>query len=245
MPTTKPRSTARTKKAAAAPLPSFDNQVDAFKREVLTLAWTRVQIAQLNAARSVIFERLKDAYNAGHRAIPGSGGLVLKQTAPGEGSEYLAVSSAAAQKADKAAWQRAKIPKNFVQVKAPEAVAASFIIEHDVPVLHDNSTLEQAAAAYREHPAWDALRQLTELEAATIEKLDKLGADFGWDGLPLEFREGWSVQLKRMQFDSERLALVEPALFEKLAELKVRQAAPRVYIGKPDEDDETSEFDGE
>ena len=235
------------KAASAAPLPKFANQVEPFRQTVITLATTRAQIAQLSKARKAIHERLNDAYERGVREL--RGGYTLKQTSAGEGSEYLAVSSAAAEKADKAAWQRAKMPKPFVQAKPPEQLAAVLRndqwVAHIAPELPENADIEQAAAVYREHPAWDVLKQLRELEAECVERLDKLGAEFGWDGLPLVFSDGWTVGLKRMQFDSDRLYLVAPELFDRLAEVKVRNNGQRVYIGKIGENDEADEIDGE
>ncbi|ABD58179.1 hypothetical protein PBI_COOPER_62 [Mycobacterium phage Cooper] len=205
-----------------------------FDQMVRDLYRVRAQKAQLEEARTVVFSHVKQAYEVGHRVVPGTP-YELKQTSPKAGEPYLAVSSADVKKADPAAWRRAQAPTRFVQVKAPAGAAAA------VPVLDapDGSEFMDPVTAVRthkEHPAWAVLKELRAEEQDLLDRLDKVAADFGWDGGaedgPLVFADGWSVQLVRTQFSAEKLYAVEPQLFARLAATKTKQAPARVFIGK-------------
>ncbi|QFP96346.1 hypothetical protein SEA_APEX_61 [Mycobacterium phage Apex] len=194
----------------------------------------RAQKAQLEEARTTVFSHVKQAYEVGHRVLPGTP-YELKMTNPKAGEPYRAVSSAEVKKADPAAWRRAQAPTRFVQVKAPAGAAAA------VPVIDapDGSGFMDpvtAAVTYKEHPAWTVLRGLRDEEQDLLDRLDKVAADFGWDGGaadgPLVFADSWSVQLVRTQFSSEKLAIVAPEVFDRLAVTKTKQAPARMFIGK-------------
>ena len=123
--------------------------------------------------------------------------------------------------------------------QAPAAVAAA-VPEEAVPELCNLDKgvgLREAVLAYKEAPAWQRLKALREAEQETLGRLEKLAAEFGWDGDLKVFADGWSVQLKRQQYSSEALAAVAPDVFEKLAVVKVKQAPARVYVGKPGDTD--------
>ncbi|AGU92019.1 hypothetical protein ADAWI_60 [Mycobacterium phage Adawi] len=209
-----------------------------FDQLVQTLFSTRAAIKQLADARKNLFEHVKGYYRGQDVAVPGTD-YVIRETAPGEATTYRAVSSADAKKADPAAWRRAQVMTGFVQVKAPAAVAAA-VPEEAVPELcrlDKGVGLTEAVAAYKEAPAWTRLKELRAVEQETLGRLEKLAADFGWDGDLKVFADGWSVQLKRQQYSSDVLAAVDPELFDRLAVVKLRQAAARVYVGKPGDAD--------
>ncbi|AOT27278.1 hypothetical protein KNT58_gp61 [Mycobacterium phage Fortunato] len=219
--------------------PGFDGLVE-------TLYATREAIRQLAGARKNLFEHIKGYHRGADVAVPGTE-YVVRQTEAGPATTYRAVSSAAAKKADPAAWRRAQVLTGFVQVKAPAAVAAAVPVE-DVPALchlEKGVGLTEAVAAYKDAPAWARLKELRAVESETLGRLEKLAAEFGWDGDLKVFADGWSVQLKRVQYSSDALAVVDPELFDRLAEVKLRQAAPRVYIGKPGDTDGAEDADAD
>lgn len=209
----------------------YDPQFDVMVRDLFRV---RAQKAQLTEARKAIFEHVKTAHAIGHRVIPGTP-YELKMTNPKPGELYKAVSSAQVKKVAPAAWKRAQAPAPFVQVKAPAAVAAA-VPELDAPEAGEFMDPATAAVTYKEHPAWSALKELRDEEADLLTRLDKVAAEFGWDGGaedgPLVFADAWSIQLKHTQFSAEKLAELEPEVFESCAVLKQRAATPHVYVGK-------------
>lgn len=247
--TTRKKSTASKGDVRKETLAQFSAALDehagrpvGFSDMVADLYRVRAQKAQLEEARTVVFSHVRQAYEVGHRVLPGTP-YELKMTSPKPGEPYLAVASADVKKHDPAAWRRAHAPNRFVQVKAPSGAAAA------VPVLDAPDGTQfmgpvQAAQVYKEHPAWAVLKGLRDEEQELLDRLDKVAADFGWDGGaaegPLVFADSWSVQLVRTQFSAEKLAAVAPDVFERLAVAKTRQVTPHVFIGKAgiSEDDE-------
>ena len=227
--------------AFSAELDSHAGRAVGFADLVADLARTRAQLAQLKAARAAVFEKVKEGYLAGHRS---AAGYQLKQTDPGEAVIYRAAESAKVKKADPAAWRAAQAEVGFVQVKPPASVRLA-VPEVAVPEVGERAGLEAVVKVYKEAPAWELMRGLRDAEVELITRLDKLAADFGWDGLPLTFADGWTVGLRRRQFSSERLAEVAPELFELLAVAKVRQAPARVYVAKPGDTSEAVDLDAD
>lgn len=233
-------------------LAQFSAELDRHARRTVgfaamaTALWhTRQQITALTTARTEIFEQIKTAYHDGWRKVPGTD-WELKQTDPGEPSTYRAAASAAVKKANPAAWRRAQTDAPFVQVKAPGGVKPRYPVQASrPPIVAPNADLRVAAAAYKDSPAWAAIKELREREAELVERLEKLAGNYGWDGLPITFADGWTVSLRRRQYSSDMLAITDPELFEKLAETKIRQAAARIYLGKAGVHDEAVDLDGD
>lgn len=229
-----------------AALTSEHGHPTGFAATVRELAVTRAQIKQIDAARAEVFEHVKRAYDVGHRAVGGTG-YELRQTTPGEPTTYRAVASAVCKKADPKAWQRAQAAKRWVQVKPPPAFELAIPVI-DTPAVPDFLPPDQATILYREHPAWKRRRWLADDEERLIGSLEKIAAEFGWDGGetdgPVTFTDGWSVQLRTRQYSSERLAEVDPALFDQLAEVKTKQTPARVVVARAEER-EWDELDGE
>ncbi|AGT12964.1 hypothetical protein KAYACHO_60 [Mycobacterium phage KayaCho] len=217
-----------------------------FDRIVNRLYVARAQLAQVTAARKAVFVHVKRAYEIGHRAI-GDTPYDLRETAPGPVTQYRAVDSAVAKKADAAAWRRAHVVAPFVQVKAPAAVALA-VPPVDVPADREFISPPEAVVLHREHPAWAEGKKLREAERWALTQLEEIGRQFDWPGDLKVFADGWSVQLTREQYSSDALAERDPALFDQLAVLKTKQAAPRIYIARRDGDDpegDMAEYEGD
>ena len=107
----------------------------------------------------------------------------------------------------------------------------------DVPESGGFMPPEEAVRTHRDHPAWKRIKLLRQVEQDTIAALEKLGAEFGWDGDAQVFSDGWTVQLNRVQFSADKLRELEPEVFDRLAVTKVRATSPRVYIGQISSDD--------
>ncbi|QGH75313.1 hypothetical protein I5G61_gp65 [Mycobacterium phage Quesadilla] len=240
--TTTKRAKARTKKAPAdareeslaqfsATLDEHAGRAVGFAVAVAELAKARAQIAQLKAARAEVFDVIKERFEEGHRLV-GEGRFELRMSGGGEAKVYRAVESAAVKKANPAAWRRAQAVVPFVSVKAPAAAALKVPVV-PTPQVNPAMSVEAAVAAYTDHPAWLRLKALRAEETELIGTLEKMAAEFGWDGLPITFSDGWVAGLKRMQFSADKLAELEPEVFEELAVTKVRQAPARVYLAKP------------
>jgi hypothetical protein len=237
-----PKGTVRTETLAqfSGALDDHAGQPVGFDALVRKLYTTRAQLKQLEEARKAVFEHVKRAYDVGHRVV---GGYELKMTNPAPGEPYRAVSSAEVKKQAPAAWRRAQAVVPWVSVQAPAAVAAAVPVL-DVPDGSGFLPPEQAVLIHREHPAWQRIKLLREVEQDTIGALEKLGAEFGWDGDEQVFADGWHVQLNRVQFSAEKLRELEPEVFDRLAVTKTRAVSPRVYIGKISSDD-MDEIDGD
>lgn len=203
-----------------------------FEYMVRSLAVSRAQRKQIEAVRAEVFVHVKRAFEIGHRVIPDTG-LELRETAVSPAVTYRAAESAAVKKADKAAWQRAQVRERWVSVRPPADLDVPVI---GVPTVPGFLPPAEATMLYHDHPAWEKLRFLREDEKTTVDRLEKTAADFGWDGDPLIFADGWTVQLARYVFSSEALAANDPALFDQLAVVKARQAARRVYVRTSEDD---------
>lgn len=239
MATTKPKGTKKTDDTDVRPetLAQFSALVDqhlnrraGFGDMVVRLAVTRAQIKQVDAARTALFEQIKERRDNGLVAVPGTD-FEVRQTAPGPATIVRKVTSAAVKKAAPEVWQRCHAPASYVQVKPPVAVRLT-IPEVAVPSLGaavDDATL---VTTYKEHPAWARLKELRAEESELVESLDKLGADAGWDGLPVTFADGWVAGLRRMQFSAAKLEATEPEVFKALSVPDVKQSAARTYVGR-------------
>lgn len=237
-----PKGTVRTETLAqfSQELDDHAGQPVGFDVLVRTLYTSRAQLKQLEEARKEVFEHVKRAYEVGHRVV---GGYELKVSNPAPGEPYRAVSSAEVKKLAPAAWRRAQAVVPRVSVQAPQAVAAAVPVL-DVPESGGFMPPEEAVRTHRDHPAWKRIKLLRQVEQDTIAALEKLGAEFGWDGDAQVFSDGWTVQLNQVQFSADKLRELEPEVFDRLAVTKVRATSPRVYIGQISSDD-NDEIDGD
>lgn len=207
-----------------------------FPAAVRRLYVTRTKLAHLKTAKDAIFKHVKVAYERGVTDYRiGQDTFVLRKTDPRPGDLTASVSSAAAKKANKTAWEKAHVFAPFVQVKAPRAVDLTI----SLPEVPENAfdqfiPAPDAVALYTEHPAWATAKKLRDVEKATLARLRAVAEAFGWPGDLKVFADGWSAQLTRWQYSSDALAAVDPGLFDELAEFKQKQAAARVYIVKLD-----------
>ena len=252
-------TTRKTPRKAAAPkgdvraetLAKFSTALDrhagakvGFAAAVRELYAARVQLAILKEARSAVFHHVKHAYEIGHRVV-GETGYEIAMSAPGEAVAYRAVESAAVRKANPAAWRAAQSFVPYVQVKAPSSAQqrASGGLEIALPEAVDFLAPAEAVVLYRAHPAWALARALRATETEVLAKLDKLAAEFGWDGDLKVFSDGWSIQLRRLQFNADKLALTAPEVYEALAVDKVRQAPSRCYVRRVDGSDDREDWE--
>lgn len=204
-----------------------------FAKTVNTLYVVRTQLGRLKDARAEVFAHVKRAYEIGHRGLGGTP-YELRQTAPGPITAYRAVESAVCKKANVAAWRRAQAVVPFVQIKAPSSVVVPDAVQ--VPDASGFMDPMTAAVTHREHPAWAVGKQLRERERYLLTRLEEIGAEFDWPGDLKVFSDGWSAQLTREQFSSDRLAEVDREVFDALAVMKVRQTPPRIYVARRDDD---------
>ncbi|AKF14325.1 hypothetical protein SEA_VINCENZO_63 [Mycobacterium phage Vincenzo] len=239
MTTTKRTTTAPKGDVRTETLDEFDDLLGEYANGETDFAYlvrslwaTREGIKQLDAARKAVFEHVKAAHTLGHTTVAG---YRLKMTSPPEPTAYTSVASAAVKTADVAAWRRAQALAPFVQVKAPAGMA---VAEEAVPeeAAVDFVAPEAAVVCYKEHPAWARLRELRVVEQETLGRLEKLAADFGWDGDLKVFADGWSVQLRRLQFSAEKLAATDPAVFDRCAVTKLKVVNPHVIVARVRDD---------
>lgn len=242
-----------TKKSArqeSMTLAEFDRAVNehagsnqAFAATVVALYNVRHEAALVAERRKECFERLKSCFARGERVAADHSGRLLRQTAPGEPKVVRSVPSAVIKKCSPTLWEQAKEPVPYVQCKPPAKwpVAAVEPLPEAPP---ENAPLAAALDAYEAlAPRAKALR---EMEEELVDRLKKIGANNGWDGLPIEFADGWQVSLARMQYSSDKLARIAPETFAALAVETTQQRAPVVYVAKRGEGlAEDEEDDGE
>lgn len=217
-----------------------------FTEAVTTLAAVRARKAVVSARRAVVFDAIKEHHARGNLVV--GGGVVLKTTRPHPGRLVRAVPAAAAKKADARAWAAARRPKPHVQAKPSVAQAAVISADAEAavgalpPVPHASTTLAQLAQWYRDLSTKDLANE----ETAAVTALRVVGEATGWDGLPVEFADGWKTSLYQLTYDSDALREVAPELWESLAvERTVGASDGHVYLGRLGEDDEPDADDGE
>lgn len=213
----------------ALTLVQFDAAVDAhagspqlFAATMRGLRMVRAEAAALASRRAEVFDVLKDYYARGITTDRGTH-LVLKQTTPKPGRVHRAVPSAVLKKACPTLWEQAKVRVPYVQAKSAEPTAVVSSVR--VPRGCRLATVIEVYQGFAEPAA--ALRAS---EASMVARLKKIGADNGWDGLPIEFSDGWLVGLERMQYSSDRLAEIAPETFAALAVDVQRASSPQVFI---------------
>lgn len=209
------------------------------------LAVVRQQRAQIKEARDQVRYHVNMAYANGTRDVAGTG-YKLKATDPGEPVTVRKVETHTVKKADPKAWERARAVVSYVQVKPPAAfkLAVPLVPTPSVPANH--MPIDKAVVLLKEDRAWAVSRELRDEEVELVERLEKLAADFGWDGLPITFADGWTAGLRRLQFSSDKLAELDPALFDQLAVERTQQRPGYVRVVKADDDmDPWDELDGE
>lgn len=231
-------------------LQEFSDLIDAhmgakvgFADHVTGLYLVRADLASIKAARKTANDRVKELAALGETR---GGGYEVRQSAPTPVVVKRAVPSAAVQKLDKALWAAAKVPTPFVQVK-PHPTAPAAVSSLRLPRMPERGGL----AAVIEHLKVNlpGLKDLTEVQQDHLDALDKIGANAGWDGLPIEFADRWLVSLRRLQYDSERLREIAPEAWERLAVSKPTGGITRTYLarldGGADSFDESVDLDGE
>jgi hypothetical protein len=255
MTTTRPRPAKRPAARKKAPpkgdvraetLLAFDAQLCehaghavGFAELVADLWVTRQSIKALTAARQEVFALIKTAHAHGTRQV---GDWELRETKRTDPVVYRAVESAAVKRAAPAAWQAAQTLVRRVSVTAPATQPAPRV---EVPrSLPKGASVELAIATYKS-PLFDQLKRLKADEDELVERLDKLAAEFGWDGEEITFADGWKAGTRRRQFSGELLATIDPDTWERLAVTKVKETAPRVYLARAGEPDEAVDLDGE
>jgi len=212
----------------SAAIDEHAGRVVGFAELAMTLAGTRSQIADLASLRRAWFSKVRDLHRSGVRAV---GGVELRESTPSVPEVYRAVESAAVKKVDKMAWQRAQAVVPYVSVKPPASWKWPDL-DVAVPPEPKAAADPSAVGIYRDHPAWQRLKELRQVEEEIIASLSKIGADFGWDGLPITFADGWTVGLSRMQFSGEKLKAIDPELWDRVAVSKIRQTPAKVYLAK-------------
>lgn len=230
----------------------FDQKLNAFARREMGFAQTVTNLAHVRARMSVITDRRKEVFDvvkAWHAegqqtSVPG---IELRQTKPAEMSRVRAVPAGVIKKRDPKLWAASRVVKPRVSVKPPKFAAAAIrdaavLAVGPLPACADGASLDEAVIAYRSMPG---MGELKEHEQKYIDHL-KLCATIGqWDGLPIEFRDGWEFGLSSLQYDSERLRVIAPGLWEQLAVDSERGGNSRVIVGKIGADDLDGDADSE
>lgn len=228
----------------AMTLAEFDVAVDQhagtpqmFAATVRGLHECRAQAAAVQEARSECFERMKTAHAIGDRV---AGEYVLDRRADSAPTTKLVVPAAVIKKHSPTLWGQCRVPVPYVQAKAPATVAA--VAVESLPSVSDKAAIADVVAVYQQ--LGSRLAQLRDTETDLVDRLKKIGANNGWDGLPIEFADGWKVSLIQLQYSSDRLAEVAPETFACLAQEVTSERAGTVYLRRAGGAD-GAELDGE
>jgi hypothetical protein len=214
-----------------------------FMASVLELAETRVAVKMLKARRDLIFEQIKNRYTAGV-TLTGDGRYELRMSTPSELITVRTVDSAAVKRAYPQAWQAARLAVPRVTVSASKSYALEIPVPKLPIVPGSSASLDRCVNAYK-HRAFDRLAELRETENRMVRTLEMIADDFGWDGLPMAFHDGWSIGLIALRFNADVLRESAPAVFDELAVEKVRGGTTRLYLARPDDDAESIDLDAE
>lgn len=223
-------------------LSQFSAQIDAhygrplgFADIVKRIAHARARVKYTENRRQLITDELNARFARlapnGVLVVPMNGGVrkaLFRQT--NSPTVTRTVSSATAQKANKAAWQRAQVRRRYVVATPPKCQAAPAVTDIKLPPTPRSLDSMAFVISMREHAVWDVLKELREAEAAAIGDLDKLAAEAAWDGAPLAFSDGWIVGLHRVQYDNAALLRNDPRVWEQLAEVTTYGGGTRLKI---------------
>lgn len=221
-------------------LMAFSRSLDAhagtsvgFVDAVVELAAVRARKAVIDARRKQIFEVVRVKFERGD--LVAGEGRMLAQTEPTPVVTTRAVPADVVKKRSLVLWESARVAKPFVQVKPPKLLASSMANEAVQavgalpPVPDARRAVHDVVALYEAVPPTTELRAR---EKSLVERLRLIGATYGWDGLPLEFSDKWTVGLDRLEFSSDRLREIDPRLWDALAVEKPTGGFQRVYVHK-------------
>lgn len=225
----------------------FDRAVDAhagapqmFAATVLALRECRAEASQVDARKAQAFDLLKAHYERGERTLA-SDGRRLKATKPGATQYVRTVPSAKIKRCSPTLWEQAKVPVPYVQAKAPASYGAEAVVP--LPGIPNGCDVTASAVLYER--LLSRSKEVKATEAELVDRLKKIGANNGWDGMPIEFTDGWRVSLARMQYSAERLAEIAPETFAQLSEVVERTRASTVYIAKKGAPNDDADDDAE
>lgn len=204
-----------------------------FADHVLGLHRCRIIGKQISEWRKLTGLQMAVAYERGEsRASVGGAVYELRRSAPSAVKVTRNAPSAEVKKASPTLWKAAHTIKPFATVKSdplhPRRVDVPEGLQlPPLPTSEDSlaTIIERRKAA----PTDGALR---DEEQEHIEALEKIAANAGWDGLPIEFSDRWLVGLRRLQYDSDRLREVDPAAWERLAVVKPTGGTTRLYVAE-------------
>lgn len=195
---------------------------------VRTLAAARADIARLEARRKEIGAVRDQRFKQGTTIVrTGGGGGVYLYASETASARKKAVSSAVAKKSNPALWDRARTWKPFVRAAAPSGVVLPLGTYKLPPVPTNHHDMAMVLSFYGA-PCFDALAGLRERENTAVARLHQLRDVTDWDGAPIAFADGWEVGLHRLQYDSDRLRQIAPALWDELAVMTGGTSSTRV-----------------
>lgn len=198
-------------------LAQFDVAVDEhagspqlFASTVRALRECRAESAAVQERRDEVFAVMKDHYERGDHD---AGEYRLDKARDGEPKTRRTVPSAVIKKHSPTLWSQARVQVPYVQAKAPANTPG--VAVESLPSVPERARLADVVAVYQS--LGGRLAELREVEQEMVDRLKKIGANNGWDGLPIEFADGWKVSLTQLQYSSERLAMIAPETFACLA----------------------------
>lgn len=229
----------------ARELGEFAGSAVPFAATVLELATVRAQRKLVKERRALIYEQLRRKYDQG--TTRGSGGLELRLTRPPKATVRRVAESATVRKHAPAQWEQSRVLIRRVAVSSPaELTLADQSAVRGLPgVPRGVDPLDVVARYYRHPKLLDCLDALNTRECAAIEMLEDIATRFGWNRLPMEFTDGWRIGLRALQYSSDQLAIVAPAVFDQWAVEKIDQGAQRVYIATAGYDDDGNDIGDE
>ena len=241
----------------AASLDEFSERVAKFYAEIgqpdpnfagLIRDHVRIQriIGAYSFQRSTYMDALKRFAESGTDVS--YNGRILKRSKPSEIVTVRHVNASKVNKAHPRLWEAAKVPTPYVSfsltssdymqqcARAEIAVGPSY----DAPIRTEGLRSDVLAARYLAVPSTKLLRAQF---ADTLTKIEDVARLAAWDGLPVKFEDGASVQLKRMQYSSDQLKIIAPELWESLAEEQTRGGQSRWYFAALSAEDREDDAD--
>ncbi|ABD58566.1 hypothetical protein PBI_PIPEFISH_69 [Mycobacterium phage Pipefish] len=206
-----------------------------FADHVRALRSARAVKAAIEADRKTAYELMKAHYSRGNVAV--GSGSVLRMSKPSKVSVRRTVDSKLVQRRYPKVYDQCRVPVPYVTVAGELTVVRPANTGFSVA---SNADLDRVVAAYR---ACSVPEDVTAAEAAAVAALKGIADEFGWDGLPLEFTDAWTIGLRRLQFDAKVLRELRPDVVEECSVERSSGGSTTLRIVDPAEGERDHEGD--
>lgn len=189
---------------------------------IKALQTARRPLTQLLATR---LNRDPEAAALGERMItlPDGTAVLYRRQREGQRERRIAPAEVVKRRYPKL-YEASKTLVNYRRVTAPRGYLPTMELPHPIPrPLHPDTQAAmstEAVAALTRLPVFDTLTALHQQLVHLDQQLENIAAQTNWDGQRIRYTDGWAVELRRVQYSSDKLAEIAPEVFDQLAEVR-------------------------